>query len=74
MDLDESVRRLSGAIRARREALGFSQDSFAYHIEMHRAYFAAIERGEKNITVQTLVRIAAGLKTTVAAITADAGL
>ena len=74
MDPDESLQRLCRAIRTLREARGFSQDSFAGHIDMHRAYFAAIERGEKNVTVQTLVRIARGLDTTVEAIAANAGI
>ena len=50
------------AIRARREATGLSQDRFADVIDMHRAYFAAIERGEKNVTLPTLERVAKGLQ------------
>lgn len=49
------------AIRARREATGLSQDRFADRINMHRAYYAAIERGEKNITLPTLKRVTDGL-------------
>ena len=49
------------AIRARREATGLSQDRFADHIEMHRAYYSAIERGEKNVTLPTLQRVTRGL-------------
>lgn len=49
------------AIRIQRSARKFSQESFADHIDMHRAYYSAIERGEKNITLATLQRIAAGL-------------
>lgn len=29
---------------------------------MHRAYYAAIERGEKNVTLKTLKRVADGLQ------------
>ena len=50
------------AIRARREATGLSQDRFADVIDMHSAYFAAIERGEKNVTLPTLERVAKGLQ------------
>ena len=35
---------------------------------MHRAYYVAIERGEKNITLQTLHLIAAGLVMTMASL------
>jgi transcriptional regulator with XRE-family HTH domain len=50
------------ALRARREAAGLSQDQFADHIDMHRAYYAAIERGEKNVTLATLKRLTDGLR------------
>jgi len=49
------------AIRARREALGLSQDAFADKIQMHRAYFGVIERGGKKVTLPTLARVAEGL-------------
>jgi len=54
--------RLGRAFRKRREALGFSQESFADHIEMHRTYYSAIERGEKNLQLDTLERLADGLE------------
>jgi transcriptional regulator with XRE-family HTH domain len=49
------------AIRTRRKATGSSQDRFADAIDMHRAYYAAIERGEKKLTLRTLKRVAEGL-------------
>jgi transcriptional regulator with XRE-family HTH domain len=53
--------RLGAVIRAHREATKLSQDHFADQIEMHRAYYSAIERGEKNLTLDTLLRVAEGL-------------
>jgi transcriptional regulator with XRE-family HTH domain len=38
-----------------------SQEAFADQIEMHRAYYSAIERGERNLTLGTLQRVAKGL-------------
>ena len=55
--------RLGQAFRKRREALGYSQESFADHIGMHRTYYSAIERGEKNLQIDTLQRLSAGLET-----------
>lgn len=55
-------KRLGVAIRNRREALSHSQESFADSIKMHRAYYSAIERGERNLTLQTLHRVALGLQ------------
>ena len=56
--------RLGKAFRKRREALGFSQESYADQIGMHRTYYSAVERGEKNLQLDTLQRICAGLHTT----------
>ena len=53
--------RLGLAFRKRREALGYSQESFADEIGMHRTYYSAIERGEKNLQLDTLQRLAEGL-------------
>lgn len=52
------------AVRAHREATGLSQEAFADAIGMHRAYYSAIERGEKNVTLATLQRVAKGLRLT----------
>lgn len=59
------------AIRAHRVALRISQEAFADQIGMHRAYYSAIERGEKNITLATLHRVAEGLGTTMSALLKD---
>jgi transcriptional regulator with XRE-family HTH domain len=50
-----------------------SQDQFADHIDMHRAYYAAIERGEKNVTMKTLERLADGLRVPMSVILRDIG-
>jgi transcriptional regulator with XRE-family HTH domain len=54
-------RALAGAIRSEREQQGYAQESFAKHIGMDRSYYGAIERGEFNITIDTLTTIAHGL-------------
>ncbi len=55
------MQRLGKALRSRREAAGYSQESFADRIGMHRAYYSAIERGEKNLQLDTLQRVCDGL-------------
>lgn len=64
--------RLGAAIRSRREALRYSQDSFADAIGMHRAQYSALERGESNMTVLTLAKLADGLGTDIATIAKQA--
>jgi len=67
-------KKLGDAIRARRTALEYSQDTFADRIGMHRAYYSAIERGERNMTLQTLGRVAWGLDLRLAELMKQAGL
>ncbi len=45
-------------LRARRQAQGLSQEDFADAIGVHRTYLGDIERGERNISLQQLERIA----------------
>ncbi len=49
-------------IRKHRERMEFSQEGFADHINLDRSNYGAIERGERNISIYTLARIAMGLK------------
>lgn len=65
-------RRFGSAVRKHRLASGRSQDTFADAIGMHRAYFSSIERGERNVTLQTMKRVAEGLGATVASLMSDA--
>ncbi|NMW22991.1 helix-turn-helix transcriptional regulator [Rhodanobacter denitrificans] len=66
--------KLGTAVRERRQALEYSQDTFADAIGMHRAYYSAIERGERNVTLATLARVAEGLDMPIAALMAQAKL
>ena len=68
-----SFERIGAAIRKRREATGHSQESFADKIDMHRTYYSAIERGEQNVTVETLERICKGIGAKMWEVLKDAG-
>ena len=57
----EANQALGSAIRAVRKQKGYTQETFALHAEIDRSYYGAIERGEFNVTVDTLISIAAGL-------------
>lgn len=52
---------VSGNIRWLRQAKGWSQEQLAEKCALHRTYIGAIERGEGNITLDTLDRIATAL-------------
>ena len=74
MEEDTIIAALARVIRLRRVALGYSQDSFADHIGMHRSYYAALERGQRNMTLVTLGRVGRGLNSTLAQLFMDAGV
>jgi transcriptional regulator with XRE-family HTH domain len=48
-------------IRLRRESIPLSQEALADICGLHRTYIGAIERGERNVTVNTLARVAEAL-------------
>jgi len=52
---------LGEAIRAQRLVKGWSQEELSFESGLHRTYIGAVERGEKNLTVKNLVRIANAL-------------
>jgi len=59
---ERQVHRVLGKhIRELRLKRGFSQESFADHCGLHRTYMGAIERGERNLTLQTLLTVSKGL-------------
>lgn len=66
------LQRLGKALRTRRETAGYSQESYADLIGMHRTYYSAIERGEKNLQLDTLQRICVGLDTPIWVVLKDA--
>ncbi|WP_028896978.1 helix-turn-helix domain-containing protein [Prevotella sp. HUN102] len=49
-------------VRDLRKAAGFSQEKFAALVGVHRTYIGMIERGEKNITITNIDKIATALK------------
>ena len=48
-------------VRALRKAAGYSQEDFALEIGLDRTYMGGIERGERNVALLNIRRIARGL-------------
>lgn len=53
--------RFGRRVQQLRAALGESQEAFASRIKMGRSYFGRVERGEVNVSIDNMERIAAGL-------------
>ena len=47
-------------IKALRTAQGLSQEKFALSINMDRTYYASVESGKRNISLNNIVKIAEG--------------
>lgn len=56
---------LGARIRALREERGWSQEAFAHHCGLDRTYYGGIERGERNVAVLNLLKVARGLEVNV---------
>ena len=54
--------RLGRAVRRLRKAADYSQEGFADLVGVHRTYMGAVERGEVNISLQNIERIAEALE------------
>jgi transcriptional regulator with XRE-family HTH domain len=53
-------KRLGRVVRRLREAAGYSQEGFADHVGVHRTYMGSVERGEINISLDNIEKIARG--------------
>jgi len=73
-DKDKKLVRLGAAIRAKRKGLGISQEELAIISGVERSNMGKIERGENNVSILNLVRIADALDSKAADILTDAGL
>jgi transcriptional regulator with XRE-family HTH domain len=57
--MEGDLQRIVGRnLRAYRKSRGLSQEAFAEVLGVHRTYMGGIERGERNLTLKSVERIA----------------
>ena len=62
-----SARQRFGAnVRRLRQAKGLSQEGLAQMAGIHRTYIGSVERGERNVSIDNMERIAAALGASIA--------
>lgn len=52
---------LASNLRRLRKAKGLSQDALAFEAGINRTYVGAVERGERNVSLDNIVRLAAAV-------------
>lgn len=56
------LKEFGSLVRKKRLETGVSQEKLAFESGLHRTYIGSIERGERNITIVNIFRIAKALK------------
>jgi transcriptional regulator with XRE-family HTH domain len=59
--LSPATQQLGERIKARRNALGLSQEALAHQSSIHWTFLGQVERGQRNLSLHNLLKIAAGL-------------
>ncbi len=73
-DSDGILRQLGAAIRSARKERGLSQEALADAAGIDRSHMGKIERGERNVSVLNVARVADALGISVANLMAAASL
>jgi transcriptional regulator with XRE-family HTH domain len=64
--MSKSVRNKFGKnIRELRKQKGWSQELLAEKVDLHRSYISVVERGEKNLSLDNIAKIAKTLGVTI---------
>jgi transcriptional regulator with XRE-family HTH domain len=58
---DKILQHFGKRVRALREHAGLSQEALAAKAGIHRTYMGGVERGERNVCLKNIVRLAAAL-------------
>lgn len=68
------LRQFGEAVRLERKKQGISQEDLALRAEINRSYMGAVERGEENISILTMHKVAGVLRVKVSDLLIGGGL
>ena len=60
---EDLARRFGELVRRLRSERGYSQEEFSFRVGLHQTYVSSVERGKRNVNIQTANRIAKALGT-----------
>jgi transcriptional regulator with XRE-family HTH domain len=66
--MQDFQKKIGNRIRALRLKRGWSQEEFADLCVIHRGHMGQIERGEKDVSISTLIKVGKGFGITVSAL------
>ncbi len=58
---ESPLKRFGNRVRLLRQRRGLSQEALAAKAGIHRTYMGGVERGERNISLRNILRVAAAL-------------
>ena len=61
--IDPALRKFGDNVHTRRKAQALSQEKLAERADLDRTYISGIERGVRNLSILSVVRLAKALKT-----------
>ncbi|MFJ7890007.1 helix-turn-helix domain-containing protein [Lysinibacillus xylanilyticus] len=62
--MSELTNNIGEKIRHYRKQRGYNQEELAYRASLHNTYIGQLERGEKNVTVESLAKVCEALDIT----------
>ncbi|MHB8644445.1 MAG: helix-turn-helix domain-containing protein [Thermomicrobiales bacterium] len=66
--MEEAAYKLGTRVRELRLARGWTQEQLAERAGIHEKFLGAVERGERNVTLRNIARIARGLNVPIMAL------
>ena len=74
LDRNGDLIAFGATVRAKRKAIGLSQEALADLAEIDRSHMGKIERGERNVSLMNIIRIARAVGTEPSELLSESGL